>query len=94
MATGLQSNKRKTTTDAVAEHEATAMTQDQDTSREESRAAATHTTGKPTELEPKETSFVPSEAPEAGEVGTEAPDAGYGRCTESSNWEERGRNWN
>jgi len=52
---------------------------------------APHVIGKPVELEPRETASIPQEAPEAAAASAEAPDAGYGRCTESSNWEERGR---
>jgi len=54
---------------------------------------AAHVVGKPTEREPLEVALVSEEAPEAAEAPVEAPDAGYGRCTESSDWEERGRNW-
>lgn len=52
---------------------------------------AAHVVGKPTEREPLESALVSEEAPEAAEAPAEAPDAGYGRCTESSDWEERGR---
>lgn len=53
---------------------------------------ASHVTGKPTELEPREIASTPQEAPEAADAPLEAPDAGYGRRTDSSNWEQRGRN--
>lgn len=53
--------------------------------------APSHVTGKPTEREPLELASADAEAPEAAGTPVEAPDAGYGRCTESSDWEERGR---
>lgn len=51
----------------------------------------THVVGKPAEVEPAEYAASPAEAPESGVRSAEAPDAGYGRCTESSDWENRGR---
>ncbi len=61
--------------------------------REPTPEPAPHVVGKPAEVEPREVASTPQEAPEAAAAPVEAPDAGYGRCTESSNWEERGRNW-
>lgn len=52
---------------------------------------AVHVVGKPAEVEPQEYSALPAEEPEAAVQSSEAPDAGYGRCTESSDWENRGR---
>jgi len=57
----------------------------------ELETAAAHVVGKPAEVEPQEYSALPAEAPEAAMQSAEAPDAGYGRCTESSDWENRGR---
>lgn len=54
-------------------------------------APPTHVVGKPAEVEPTEYAASPAEAPEAAVRSAEAPDAGYGRCTESSDWENRGR---
>lgn len=51
----------------------------------------THVVGKPAEVEPTERAFSHAEEPEAAMRSAEAPDAGYGRCTESSDWENRGR---
>ncbi len=51
----------------------------------------THVVGKPAEVEPTEHAFDRHEEPEAAMRSAEAPDAGYGRCTESSDWENRGR---
>ena len=53
--------------------------------------AAIHVVGKPAEVEPREYAATPAEEPEAAMRSAEAPDAGYGRCTESSDWENRGR---
>ena len=53
--------------------------------------APTHVVGKPAEIEPSEYAARPLEEPEAAMRSAEAPDAGYGRCTESSDWENRGR---
>ncbi len=50
-----------------------------------------HVVGKPAEVEPREYSALPAEEPESAMRTAEAPDAGYGRCTESSDWENRGR---
>lgn len=61
------------------------------TDHESASEPAPHVVGKPTEREPQEYAAIPEEAPEAGETSAEAPDAGYGRCTESSDWEQRGR---
>mgnify|MGYP001129093293 CR=1 FL=1 len=58
---------------------------------QELEQAASHVVGKPAEVEPRESSALPAEAPEAAMQSSEAPDAGYGRCTESSDWENRGR---
>jgi hypothetical protein len=59
----------------------------------ESTTKAPHVVGKPAEREPDENEYRPHEAPEAAAQGPEAPDAGYGRCTESSDFANRGRNW-
>ena len=58
---------------------------------QELEQAAGHVVGKPAEVEPREYSALPAEEPEAAMQNAEAPDAGYGRCTESSDRENRGR---
>lgn len=55
------------------------------------QSVPTHVVGKPAEVEPSERAFSHSEEPESAMQSAEAPDAGYGRCTESSDWENRGR---
>lgn len=54
-------------------------------------AVPSHVVGKPAEVEPVERAFGRGEEPESAMRSAEAPDAGYGRCTESSDWENRGR---
>jgi len=61
------------------------------TPEREASQALLHVVGKPAEIEPREHAALPSEEPEAAMRSAEAPDAGYGRCTESSDWENRGR---
>ncbi|WP_165251094.1 hypothetical protein [Paludisphaera soli] len=71
--------------------EAATRTEVQQPAREIEAAAPTHVVGKPAEVEPREYAACPAEEPEAAVQSAEAPDAGYGRCTESSDWENRGR---
>ncbi|MDG3008044.1 hypothetical protein [Paludisphaera mucosa] len=68
----------------------TSRTQAQEPPRDVESAVA-HVVGKPAEVEPREYAAQPAEEPEAAMQSDEAPDAGYGRCTESSDWENRGR---
>jgi hypothetical protein len=63
----------------------------QDAPRDVEQAVPAHVVGKPAEVEPAERASHHSEEPEAAMRHAEAPDAGYGRCTESSDWENRGR---
>ncbi len=66
-------------------------TEAQQPAREIEAVVPTHVVGKPAEVEPRESAASPAEEPEAAVRSAEAPDAGYGRCTESSDWENRGR---
>ncbi|WP_337175676.1 hypothetical protein [Paludisphaera sp.] len=63
----------------------------QDAPRGVEEAVPSHVVGKPAEVEPTERAYSHAEEPEAALRSAEAPDAGYGRCTESSDWENRGR---
>lgn len=52
---------------------------------------APHVVGKPAEREPDDNAHLPREAPEAAARNVEGLDAGYARCSESSDFANRGR---
>lgn len=84
MSIGMKSRTKAKSKKASASKTSAPLTQ-------ELEQVAAHVVGKPTEVEPRESSALPAEAAESAMQSSEAPDAGYGRCTESSDWENRGR---
>lgn len=86
MTTAMKTRKPKSKTAEKAPRTAA-----QQPLRDVEQAVPTHVVGKPAEVEPTERAISRAEEPEAAMRSAEAPDAGYGRCTESSDWENRGR---
>lgn len=92
MAVGLQSNTNKTVKKSARRKSAAPV---QGLPPEEATATtitAPHVVGKPAEREPDENEYRPHEEPEAAAQSAEALDAGAPRCTESSDFANRGRN--
>jgi hypothetical protein len=88
MSAALKTRKPKSKSKSATK---TARTEAQQPPRDVEQAVPTHVVGKPTEIEPTERALSHAEEPEAAMRSAEAPDAGYGRSTESSDWENRGR---
>ena len=86
MSTALKTRKPKSKSATKAPR-----TTAQQPPRDVEQALPTHVVGKPSEVEPTERAYSRGEEPEAAMRSAEAPDAGYGRCTESSDSENRGR---
>jgi len=63
----------------------------QELSEEAAVPVAPHVVGKPAEREPDENAYRPHEEPEAAAQSAEALDAGVARCTEFSDFANRGR---
>jgi hypothetical protein len=93
MAVGLQSRNRKTAKMNKDRKSSKSVQEFSPLEAASTKTTASHVVGKPIEREPDEKEYRPQEAPEAAAQGAEAPDAGYGRCTESSDFANRGRNW-
>ena len=88
MAVGLQSKARKTTKKVARRKPVKAQEL-----APETEALAPHVAGTLAQREPEENAHRPHEEPEAAARNSEAPDAGYARCTEFSDFSHRGRDW-
>jgi hypothetical protein len=89
VAVGLQSQTSKTTK-KVARSKSETMVQELPP-EEATTIVPSHVTGKPAEREPEERGAQSREEPEAASRRSEGLDAGYSRCTESSDFANRGR---
>jgi hypothetical protein len=87
MAVGLQSNLNKSTKKHARRKSAAPV---RELPREEA-AVAPHVAGKLAEREPDDNAHRPREEPEAAARSAEGLDAGYARCSESSDFTNRGR---
>lgn len=88
MAVGLQSNKGKAVKKTARRKpvESKGLTASQET-------LASHVAGTLAQREPDDNAHRPHEAPESASRSSEAPDAGFARCTEFSDFSHRGRDW-
>jgi hypothetical protein len=89
MAVGLQSNRNKSIK-KIARRGSAAPIQGLPP-EDAATTMAPHVVGKPAEREPDDNAHLPREAPEAAAQSVEGLDAGYARCSESSDFTNRGR---
>mgnify|MGYP001037477795 CR=1 FL=1 len=90
MAVGLQSRTTKIAKKKQARRKPAPLVHEP-SPEEATPSAAPHVVGKLAEREPDDNAHRPREAPEAAAQSAEGLDAGYARCSESSDFMNRGR---